>query len=56
MIKESSKESVLFLKKKNQKTFSFKVVNGDAGVRQSAKVFASFFKKKRFLPVYSEPK
>jgi hypothetical protein len=38
-----------FFEKKNQKTFVIMVLAERRRVRQVAKVFASFFKKKRFL-------
>jgi hypothetical protein len=42
-------KKAFFFAKKNQKTFAIEGVNVDAGVAPKAKVFASFFKKKRFL-------
>jgi hypothetical protein len=39
-----------FFERKNQKTFSYQGFALSQRAREVAKVFASFFKKKRFLP------
>jgi hypothetical protein len=46
-------KKMFFFEKKNQKTFAFKAYAVPQCVRQRAKVFASFFKKKPFLPALS---
>jgi hypothetical protein len=39
-----------FFEKKNQKTFTFQASVSPHSAHQVAKVFASFFKKKPFVP------
>jgi hypothetical protein len=46
-----AKGKQFFFEKKNQKTFSYKAYALPQRARQWTKVFASFSKKKRFLPL-----
>jgi hypothetical protein len=48
-------EQRFFFEKENQKTFAHKELALLQHARQRAKVFASFFKRKRFLPSLSVP-
>jgi hypothetical protein len=46
----NSEKKEFFFEKKKQKTFDYKAYALPQRARQLAKVFASFFKKKPFLP------
>jgi hypothetical protein len=47
----NSKKKEFFFEKKNQKTFAYWAYALRQRARPLAKVFASFFKKKLFLPL-----
>jgi hypothetical protein len=49
---EGEERKQFFFEKKNQKTFYCKRLALPQRAHKDAKVFASFFKKKRFLPYF----